>query len=155
MAPIGTDNQPPIMALTAEDTRLVQESFARIEPIATDAARLFYGRLFELDPSLEKLFTGDMEEQGVKLMATLKTAVAYLDNVEHILPVLQALGQRHRDYGVEPAHYDTVGEALLWTLQQGLGDAYDDKLEQAWALVYALLADIMITAAENPAPPGG
>ena len=126
---------------------MVQESFAKVEPIAEEAAKLFYGRLFELDPNLEKLFTGDMTEQGRKLMTMLKTAVASLTKLDQLVPAVKVLGQRHREYGVEPAHYVTVAEALLWTLQQGLGEAYTDDVEKAWAAVYSLLAETMITAA--------
>ena len=141
--------QAPSSAVSAEEIRLVQESFAKVEPIAEEAAKLFYGRLFELDPSLERLFTGDMTEQGRKLMSMIKTAVASLTKLDQLVPAVKVLGQRHREYGVEPAHYVTVAEALLWTLQQGLGEAYTDEVETAWAAVYSLLAETMISAASE------
>lgn len=129
---------------------LVQESFALVEPIAEQAAELFYGRLFEIAPQLRALFKGDMAEQQRKLMAVLKVAVAGLDDPDKLVPVVQALGRRHADYGVSESDYETVAEALLWTLGQGLGEAFTPEVEAAWAAVYGLLAGVMIEAANTP-----
>ena len=99
--------------LTPHQKTLVQASFATIAPIADDAAALFYRRLFEIDPSLERMFRGDMKEQRRKLMQMLTAAVKGLDRVDQLVPVVQDLGRRHATYGVEDRHYDTVGAALL------------------------------------------
>jgi hemoglobin-like flavoprotein len=121
----------------------VQESFALVAPIAETAAELFYGRLFELDPSLRDLFHGDMREQGRKLMQMLTVAVRGLDHLEEIVPAVQALGRRHAGYGVLDEHFETVGAALLWTLEQGLGSAFTPAVAQAWATAYNVLASTM------------
>lgn len=133
--------------MTPEMIEHVQNSWEKVKPISETAATLFYGRLFELDPSLEKLFSGDMEEQGKKLMTMLGTAVAGLRNLEAIVPAVEALGKRHVSYGVEAAHYDTVGAALIWTLSQGLGEDFTDEVEAAWAETYNTLATTMKAAA--------
>lgn len=133
--------------MTPENQALVRDSFAKVVPIAPQAAALFYDRLFELDPSLKPLFKGDMTEQGRLLMAMLGTAVANLDKLEAIVPAVQALGRRHAGYGVQPAHYDTVAAALLWTLGQGLGDAFTPPVEAAWTEAYTILATVMKDAA--------
>lgn len=133
--------------MTPAQKTLVQQSFARVAPISEQAAALFYGRLFELDPRLRSLFRGDMKEQGRKLMQMLAVAVNGLDRLEELVPAVQALGRRHLGYGVEDGHYETVGEALLWTLQQGLGDVFTADTRQAWAEVYGLLAATMRSAA--------
>jgi hemoglobin-like flavoprotein len=130
---------------------LVQATFAKIEPIAEAAAELFYNKLFELDPALKPLFKGSMKEQGKKLMATLKLAVKGLDDLDKLVPVVQDLGRRHKDYGVEPAHYATVAEALLWTLEQGLEEAFTPEVKQTWTKVYTVLAETMIAAAAGEA----
>jgi hemoglobin-like flavoprotein len=122
---------------------LVQDSFQLVVPIADTAAELFYGRLFELDPSLRSLFRGDMREQGRKLMQMLAVAVAGLDRLDALVPAVQALGRRHAAYGVEPRHFATVGEALLWTLAQGLGPAFTSDVRAAWAAVYEVIATQM------------
>jgi hemoglobin-like flavoprotein len=127
----------------------VQESFATIAPIADDAAALFYRRLFEIDPSLRHMFRGDMAEQRRKLMQMLTAAVKGLDRLEQLVPVVEDLGRRHATYGVEDRHYDTVGSALLWTLEKGLGDAFTPETKQAWTTVYGLLATTMKTAARE------
>ena len=102
--------------MTEEEIQLVKKSWARVVPIAEQAATLFYGRLFELDPEVRDLFKGDMAEQGKKLMQILGVAVGNLNNLQDVVPAVQQLGERHIDYGVRERDYDTVGAALLWTL---------------------------------------
>jgi len=135
--------------LTQAQKTLVQDSFAVIAPIADDAAVLFYRRLFEIDPSLQAMFRGDMAEQRRKLMQMLTAAVKGLDRLDQLVPVVQELGRRHAAYGVADAHYDTVGAALLWTLEKGLGDAFTPETREAWATVYGLIATTMQQAARE------
>jgi hemoglobin-like flavoprotein len=141
------EQQSALPGITEAQKQLVQESFALVEPIAEQAAELFYNHLFEIAPEVKPLFKGDMAEQQRKLMATLKIAVAGLDDPERLIPVVQSLGERHKGYGVEDAHYDIVGEALLWTLEQGLGENFTTEVCDAWTAVYTLLASVMIEAA--------
>ena len=129
--------------ITATQKMLVQDTFDSIAPIADDAAALFYRRLFELDPSLRTMFRGDMAEQRRKLMNMIGAAVRGLDRLEQLVPVVQDLGRKHVGYGVEDRHYDTVGAALLWTLEKGLGSGFTPEVKEAWAAVYGLLASTM------------
>ena len=129
--------------MTPEQIRLVQDSFAKVLPIADVAAELFYGRLFELDPSLRGMFRGDMQEQGRKLMNMLKVAVVNLERLGGIVPAVRALGERHARYGVEERHYHTVAAALLWTLEKGLGEDFTPEVQAAWVEVYTLLSNVM------------
>jgi hemoglobin-like flavoprotein len=133
--------------MTPRQIELVQGSWKKVLPIADTAAELFYGRLFSLDPSLTPLFKGDMKAQGRKLMAMISTAVNGLARLESIVPAVQDLGRRHVKYGVKDQHYDTVAVALVWTLGQGLGDAFTAEVKEAWAAAYALLAKTMKDAA--------
>lgn len=137
--------------MTPEQIELVKSSWANVLPIADTAAELFYGKLFNLDPSLKPLFKGDMKEQGRKLMKMINTAVSSLDRLDAVLPGVQQLGIRHIAYGVKDEHYDTVGAALLWTLEAGLGEAFTTDTKAAWASVYGALADTMKTAAAEAA----
>ena len=137
--------------MTPEQIELVKGSWANVLPISDKAAELFYGKLFELDPSLKSLFKGDMAEQGKKLMKMVNTAVNGLDRLNDIVPAVQQLGVRHIGYGVKDEHYDTVGAALLWTLGAGLGDAFTEETKQAWATAYGILADTMKAAAAEAA----
>jgi hemoglobin-like flavoprotein len=138
--------------LTPDQAILVQESFAQVAPIADEAAALFYSRLFDVDPSLRSLFRGDMREQGHKLMQTLGVAVGSLDHLEAVVPAVQALGRRHAGYGVTDQHFETVGTALLWTLERGLGAAFTPEVRDAWASVYGLLATVMQEAMREAYP---
>jgi nitric oxide dioxygenase len=133
--------------MTPEQKHLVQSTFAKVSPIADQAASLFYGRLFALDPALRPLFKGDMTEQGRKLMKTIAVAVSSLDKLGDLVPAVQELGRRHVAYGVKPEHYDTVGSALLWTLEKGLGPDFTPGVKEAWTVVYGLLAGAMKEAA--------
>jgi nitric oxide dioxygenase len=131
---------------------LIQSSFAKVAPISEAAAGLFYGRLFEIAPEVKPLFKGDMSEQGRKLMATLAVVVKGLSNLDAVVPAAQVLAKRHVAYGVTEAHYAPVGAALLWALEQGLGDAFTPEVKAAWAEAYGLLASVMIAAAAETAP---
>jgi len=133
--------------MTPEQIKAIQESFAKVAPISEQAATLFYGRLFEIDPALKPLFHSDMKEQGRKLMATLAVVVNSLNNLGAVLPAASALAKRHVAYGVKPAHYTPVGEALLWTLRQGLGAAWTSELAAAWTAAYGVLSEFMIAEA--------
>jgi hemoglobin-like flavoprotein len=111
--------------------QLVKDSWAKVVPISDKAAELFYGRLFELDPTLKLLFKAPIEVQGKLLMKALDGAVAGLDDLGTLVPVLQELGRRHAPYGVVEKDYDTVGAAFLWTLEQGLGDGFTEEVKGA------------------------
>lgn len=128
---------------------LIRESWDKVFPIADTAAELFYGKLFELNPELKKLFPEEMQEQGRKLMTMINTAVNSLDNIEAVVPALQESDRRHVDYGVKDEDYDTVAEALIWTLGQGLGDDFTDDVKEAWVVVYTVLATTMKDAAKT------
>jgi len=137
--------------MTPEKIALVRSSWQQVLPIKDSAALLFYGRLFELDPSLRRLFRGDMVEQGRKLMTVIHMVVSSLDNLAPLLGAVEDLGRRHVAYGVTEAHYDTVGSALIWTLGKGLGEQFTPTVEGAWAEAYVTLASAMKQAAYTPA----
>ena len=129
--------------MNATQIQLVQTSFNQVRPIAATAAGLFYNRLFTLDPSLRPMFKGDLAHQGSMLMSMLGTTVNGLTNLAALVPVVRQLGTRHANYGVRDEHYATVGSALLWTLEQGLGDAFTLEVRKAWAAAYGVLASTM------------
>lgn len=129
--------------MTPASIDLVKTSYALVMPIQEQAAQLFYGRLFEIAPETKNMFKGDMKEQGRKLMMTIATVVGSLDQLDKVLPAVKALAVKHVGYRVEDSHFDTVGEALLWTLQAGLGDAFTPAHKAAWTETYVLLATVM------------
>jgi hemoglobin-like flavoprotein len=137
--------------MTPEQIKLVQDSFAKVAPISEKAAELFYGRLFEIAPQVRAMFPDDMTEQRKKLMATLAIVVNGLNNLDTILPAASALAKRHVSYGAEAAHYPVVGQALLWTLEQGLGPSWTPEVAAAWTSAYATLSEFMIGEAHEKA----
>ena len=133
--------------MTPDQVQLVQDSFAKVVPISETAAVLFYDRLFEIAPQVKAMFPADMTEQRRKLMATLAAVVNGLGNLTSILPAASALAKRHVSYGAKAEHYPVVGAALLWTLEQGLGDGWTPELADAWATAYGTLSGYMISEA--------
>ncbi len=129
--------------MTPRQIELVRQTFALVELRAEVMALVFYQRLFALDPALRPLFRADIDEQGQKLMQMLGVAVALLEQPFALEPSLEALGRRHAGYGVEDRHYDTVGEALLDTLGESLGGAFTPEVLNAWAALYAVVANSM------------
>jgi hemoglobin-like flavoprotein len=126
---------------------LVQKSFESVAGLGEKAAEIFYGELFEIDPSLRTMFKGDMAEQRKKLLAALALVVRSLHAPQNILEPVRKLAVKHVGYGVQPVHYTYVGNALLRTLKKGLGDQFTPELWDAWIEAYATLADIMKEAA--------
>ncbi|KXI30967.1 hemin receptor [Paraglaciecola hydrolytica] len=133
--------------MNPDQIKLVQESFKKVVPIASEAAELFYGRLFTISPDLKPLFTGDIKVQGTKLMKMLSVVVSGLSNLDTLLPTVKALGKRHVDYGVTADMYGAVGESLLWTLEQGLSEAFTPDVKEAWTAAYLTLQTVMCDAA--------
>ena len=133
--------------MTPRQIALVQSSFAQVLPIADTAAGMFYARLFELAPQVRPMFKGDIAEQGRKLMTTLGVVVRGLSSLESVLPAASVLARKHVGYGVKAEDYGSVGEALLWTLDKGLGEGWTPDVAAAWQRAYATLSSYMISEA--------
>lgn len=136
-----------IYPMNSKQIQLIRESFALVQPLADSVAEAFYRRLFELDPSLRAMFPPSLTEQGRKLMQMLGAAVGLLDRPHALVPALEALGRRHAGYGVRDEHYETVGAALLWTLERGLGPGFTPEVREAWTALYQVVATTMQAAA--------
>ena len=132
--------------MTPRQIELVRSSFALVEPIADTAAQIFYRRLFDLDPTLRGLFAEDLTQQRRNLMQTLAVVVRGLDRLDTLTPAVEALGRRHTTYGVQVEDFETVGAALIDTLEEGLGEAFTGETRAAWCAAYAILSSVMIGA---------
>ena len=141
--------------MTPEGERLVRETFPMLERASVEAARVFYQRLFTLDPAARALFDGvDMEAQGRKFVAMLGSIVRSLDRAPRLVADVAALGRRHAGYGAGAEHFASVGAALVWTVQVMLGPACTPEVRTAWTEAYSLIAAVMRRAAESRAPEG-
>jgi hemoglobin-like flavoprotein len=138
-----------IAGITPTQVKLVQSSFEHVLPIADVAGMLFYERIFTLAPEARALFGDDIALQASRTMAAVKTAVDGLDDIEQVAPFLVRLGARHVRYGVVPEHFDLVGEAFLWTLEQGLGDAFTPEVHEAWVAAFGVIARAMLVGMEQ------
>ena len=137
--------------MTPDQVKIVQDSFAKVAPIADQAATMFYDRLFEVAPSVKAMFPSDLTGQRKKLIATLAVVVNGLSNLESVLPAASALAIRHVAYGAKAEHYPVVGSALLWTLEQGLGQDWTVEVAAAWTAAYGTLSGYMISEAYGSA----
>ncbi|MCP4206223.1 MAG: hemin receptor [Shimia sp.] len=135
--------------MTPDQITLVQESFEKVLPVADHISDLFYDRLFATAPEIRPLFSDDLADQKKKMMQMLGLAVAGLNSLETLLPAVVGLGERHHSYDVLPEHYEHVGKALIWALQQGLGNHFSENVQEAWTSVYGTLADLMIGASSD------
>ncbi len=136
--------------MTPHQIELINETWLSVASLGETAAQLFYKRLFEIAPGTQALFAQtDMTAQSTKLLEALGFVVESAEHADRLLPVLQELGRRHVSYGVEDQHYESVGAALLWTLEQGLGSAFTDDVRDAWTAAYTLVADTMMEAARS------
>ncbi|MFK7967323.1 MAG: globin family protein [Burkholderiaceae bacterium] len=137
--------------MTPEQKQIVKDTWAQVLPIKDAAADMFYGRLFEQYPEVRPYFKSDMKGQGEKLMTMLNQAVMSLDHIEKLIAPLHQAGLAHKGYGVHASDYDKVGECFLWTLSQGLGDAYTADVAEAWTVTYQTLSSVMIEGAQYDA----
>jgi len=135
--------------MTPDQVRIVQESFARVIPVADTASRQFYKKLFVIAPELRPMFNSNMTSQGSMFVSMLSNVVDRLDSPATIIPLVEALAIRHRDYGVVPEHYGPVGAALLYTVANVLGNDFNREIRGAWVEAFSLLANSMIEASSN------
>ena len=136
--------------MTPRQVELVQSSFRQVLLVSDTTAELFYARLFALDPAIAQLFKRSMKEHRREMMYALGAAVAWLKRFESVAPSLEALAQRHTGYGVRPEHYDSVGDALLWSLEQALGESFDEETADSWRALYEKVSGLMKEAAYRP-----
>ena len=134
--------------MTPDQIRLIQETFDFIRPSMSVVTEMFYTRLFHVAPEMRELFPDDMKEQRRKLRAMLAHLVDNLTGLEELVPAIQELGCRHTKYAADRSDYNTVSDALIWTLEQGLGEMFTDEVREAWAAAFDTLSEIMIEAAE-------
>ncbi len=136
--------------LTEEQILLVKKTWRLLRGIDPSiVAGAFYAKLFTSHPAIKKMFPKDMEPQYVKLIDMLSAVVSRLDRLDELTDEIAAMAERHVGYGVKPEHYKLVGEALLWTLEKGLGNDWTPAVKAAWTEAYTVLADTMINASHG------
>jgi len=139
----------PVIQASKQEIEAVQRTFEMIIPIADTFALMFYNRFFNKEKEARQLFQSDMSGQREKVMEMLALAVRSLDVPEEIIQELGALGLRHVTYRVQPGHYTSMNEAIIWALAESLGDQFTDSMRQAWEKALAAMTNIMLAAADS------
>ena len=135
--------------MSSRDTLIIKNSWSYVITQPDIAGELFYQKLFELNPSLESMFHVDLEQQAKKLIDMITYMVMNLQTMVDIQADIEALAIRHVHYGTEPRHYQTVGKALIWVLENCLGEVWNEETSKAWTDLYTLWANAMIEASKN------
>jgi hemoglobin-like flavoprotein len=133
----------PAITFTPEQRRLVRDSLDVLREHAGPLSLLFYGKLFELDPSASRLFHNDLAQNGRKVIDTLAAVADSLADFDAVRPRLALLGRQHAEYGVRPDQYAIAAAALLWAIGQTLGADFDPPTRQAWSLALAAVVAAM------------
>lgn len=126
-----------------EQIAWVGDSFPKISPALVDAGRVFYARLFAVNPELRALFHGDMEGQSRALMAMVELIVKTLGLHDKLVPLIHYLGERHAVLGVKPQHYRAFWETLVGTLSTTLQDEFTPEVRRAWEAAYEFMEENM------------
>jgi hemoglobin-like flavoprotein len=132
--------------MTTHQVQIIRDSWEKVKPLGITAGEIFYGHLFEAAPFVKPLFKGEIKAQAGKLIAMIGTVVRNLDKLDVISADIVKLAQRHNGYGAKPEHYAVVGSCLLQTLEQGLGEHWNEELKEAWTTAYGILSSVMINA---------
>ena len=135
------------MTLTTAQIALILDSFHRLQQNVEAASRLFYERLFEIAPEFRPMFRSDMAGQGMRFMSTLGVIIQLLDDPDALHPHLARLAEGHAAFGVKPEHFQPMGQALIQTMQETLGEDFSKDAAAAWEAAYAHMANEMITLA--------
>jgi len=137
--------------LSARQIKLVKETWAKVTPVKEEAGKKFYDKLFEINPGVKPLFQESrMRTQAIMLMDILNKCVQSVEDLGPVTRALQETGKRHAMYySTEDAYYPPVGENLLWFIADGAGSDFTDEAKEAWEIVYAKIATIMIDAAHT------
>ena len=133
------------MTLTSAQIDLIRDSFHRLQPDVQEASELFYVRLFEIAPELREMFRSDMTGQGMRFMSTLGVIVQNLGEPNALRPYLEWLAQGHAAYGVKREHFLPMGQALIQTMRETLGENFPEGAAAAWESAYEHLASEMVT----------
>jgi hemoglobin-like flavoprotein len=137
--------------MTNEQIRLVKNSWKILRQIDTSLfADVFYSKLFLENTGLRKMFPANMRQQRQLLMDMLHFIISNLDHPEASNEEIRALGLRHEGYGIKREHYQLVGDALLWTIEQAIGNEWNDELNDGWLACYDMISKTMMSAKKHP-----
>ena len=134
--------------MTAQQIHLVKSSWKIFQSISPElVGDVFYSKLFMAEPAVRSMFHISKQEQSKKLIEMLNVIIGRLDRMEELTENIRQLAIRHVKYGVKRKHYAMIGDALLWTLQNGLGKDWNEEVKEALSACYKLLSQTMIDAA--------
>jgi len=131
--------------MTREQIITVKKSWRLFRQVSPQLlGGVFYEKLFAEHPNLRRMFRTPIDTQSEKLVDMLNVIVFHLDKLDTLSDEVEGLAQRHLSYGVKREHYRYVGDALAWTIRQGLGNDWNEEVEAAWKACYDHLSGLML-----------
>lgn len=131
------------ISLTAEQKRLIRESFVRLEPAIDLVGQLFYLKLYRLDPSFRARFGGDPEVLGRKFIAGVKLTIVSLKHEDCLTPIIKLLGLRQRQLGMKVRDYRMMSKAWIWTLERSLEKSLTRQTKDAWTVLLGQITRVL------------
>ena len=137
--------------LTGHQKELIIESFGQFEPTIQHSCKGFFERLVIVEPELGTKFSDGTTVHSDKLATVIQIAVISVKNLDSLMPMLTLLGSEYHSYGARPEYYAIFGDVLLWTIEQALGDAYTEEVNEAWATLYGIISEMMMNSGHTGA----
>lgn len=132
--------------MSPDQINIVKKTWRKLSVIDPELiGDLFYSKLFYDHPELRPLFPKEMKEQYIKLTDMLTSIITGLNNLEKNKDKIIEMGQRHIGYGVKTSHYNMVGNALLWTVEKGLGNDWNSGVKEAYIACYDAMVNLMLS----------
>jgi nitric oxide dioxygenase len=139
-------------AVTPEQIRIVERILDTDDVDLISLSEEFYRRLFEAEPGLRLLFTGEATSRHRKFADQLRAIVQAIRDCDRLEAVCGPLGAHHVMVGVRPHDYRVVGAHLLGALESVLGERWAPEVDTAWRHAYHLVSEAMLAAAARQAP---
>jgi len=145
-----------VIPLTAEQIRMVRETWEIIEPHKKQFGVDVFMRFLSMNPNLKPRFT---EFRGIIVtdvnrsncharivMTAIENVVSSLDDPETLASYMLEIGKRHARLNFKPSksHLTDLRNAFIFTVKGLLTSRWKSEVEESWVLLFDFMAGIMI-----------
>ncbi len=133
--------------LDQRELAIVRDTLAAVVPRLEPLVERIYDLLFTRHPAVKGLFQRNRPElQVVMLAETLTSIIDHYEDTPWLDETLSRLGRGHVHYGVTDEMFGWLGEALLDSLREELGEQWSADVAGAWEHAFQSISAIMIGA---------